>query len=103
MWRVFEDGKTIGSEGLEKGRIIKDEEHLNGARITLEEGCGSIHFAITCGIYGLMVHTAFASDIAEALQKYENMQKEIDGTLKDEDNDGDTLTEWIEQFVNRYS
>ncbi len=50
-----------------------DEEHELGARITLEK-VGSFlkgHFAITCGIYGWMMHTHFISSTNEALKDFE--------------------------------
>lgn len=62
-WSDFEGGKTIGTRGSESGTIITDIENSNGARVTLEEDCGNIPFAITIGIYGLMFHTHFESDL----------------------------------------
>lgn len=103
LWHIYEEGKTVGLEGAEKGRIIKDEEHVYGARITLEEGCEGIPFAITCAIYGLIVHTALAADIMDAVEKYSSMQEEISDILQDDEYKGDTLIGWIEHFVNRYS
>lgn len=47
MWSEIDNGLTIATEGSEKGIIIKDEEHFEGARITLEEDAGGIPFAIT--------------------------------------------------------
>lgn len=65
-WSDFEDGKTIGTKGSERGTIITDIEHSNGARVTLEKDCGNIPFAITLGIYGLMIHTQYESDLKRA-------------------------------------
>jgi len=62
-WSDFEGGKTIGTKGSESGTIITDIENSNGARVTLEKDCGNIPFAITIGIYGLMFHTHFESDL----------------------------------------
>jgi len=57
MWKPYDDGITIQNRGPENGIILYDEELREGARITLEkDGCAP--YAITCGIYGLMVHTA---------------------------------------------
>lgn len=36
MWSKIDNGVTIGTEGSEKWIIVKDEEHREGARITLE-------------------------------------------------------------------
>lgn len=65
-WSDFESGKTIGTKGSESGTIITDIENSNGARVTLEKDCGNIPFAITIGIYGLMFHTHFESDLKMA-------------------------------------
>ena len=62
-WSDFEGGKTIGTNGSESGTIITDIENSNGARVTLEKDCGNIPFAITIGIYGLMLHTHFEIDL----------------------------------------
>jgi hypothetical protein len=65
-WSNFDNGKAIGTKGSESGTIIHDIENSNGARITLEKECGNIPYAITIGIYGLMFHTHFESDIEKA-------------------------------------
>lgn len=57
MWSIYEGGKDIGTLGTENGVIVFDEEYDAGARITVEE-CERYH-AITVGLYGSMVHTAF--------------------------------------------
>ena len=56
-WHPFEDGASIGQAGSEGGVIVRDDEHPWGARITLERDGGFAPFALTCGIYGWMVHT----------------------------------------------
>ncbi len=65
-WSDFDDGKTIGTRGSEDGTIVNDIENSNGARITLEKECGTIPFAITIGIYGLMFHTHYEDDLKKA-------------------------------------
>ncbi|MDK2801648.1 MAG: hypothetical protein PWQ70_3267 [Clostridiales bacterium] len=100
MWYLFDNGSTIGTKGSENGVIIKDEEHESGARITLEKKVNhGIHFAITCGIYGLFVHTVYCSD-SEKSTKYESIKQDIDGLLK-ELND-DNMSELVDEFVNKY-
>ena len=78
LWEPFEGGRTLGERGSEGGIILCDEEHVAGARITLEQPgvCGP--FAITCGIYGLFVHTTQAEDEAAAFSKYEAMKQRLD-------------------------
>lgn len=60
MWKNYNYGATIGRKGSENGTILKDEEYNDLCRITLEK-C-SRYYAVTCGIYGELVHTAFADD-----------------------------------------
>ena len=35
-WFQFEEGHSIGQTGSEDGVILRDEEHVDGARVTLE-------------------------------------------------------------------
>ena len=74
MWRLFRDGATKGQTGSEKGTIVRDLEHSEGARITLERETPTVPFAITCGLYGWMVHTRFFGSEAEALMAFEEMK-----------------------------
>lgn len=59
-----DDKLTTGTEG---GTVVIDMEHSAGARITLEKDCGNIPFAITLGIYGLMMHTQFEGNETDAM------------------------------------
>lgn len=98
-WVSFEDGMTIGHAGSEGGTILEDEEVEGACRITLEKG-GWAPYSITCGIYGMMVHTSFAGEEDEARKKYEGMKADlksfIDSPSQDENG------EWCEQFVNKW-
>lgn len=76
-WHTAEKGSTLGQTGSEQGVIQRDEEHALGARIALERGCPETPFAVTCGIYGWMVHTRFFGEQAEAEAQYEAMKKSI--------------------------
>jgi len=76
-WYPFDSGKSIGQLGSESGNIVRDEEHGDGARITLERGAQHAPFAITCGIYGWMVHTRFLGTELEAQSEYEKMKAEL--------------------------
>jgi len=80
-WRQFNKGESIGERGSESGIIIREEEHDDGARVTLERG-GYNPFSITCGIYGLMVHTAFFSSENDAQKAFEQMKAEIENILR---------------------
>ncbi len=81
-WLPSESGTTIGTIGSENGKIVLDEEHTEGARITLEQD-GHTPWSITCGIYGYFFHTTFASAKEEAHAKYESMKSDIVGILQE--------------------
>jgi hypothetical protein len=66
VWRPFDNEATLGQRGSEGGVIVRDEEHEAGARATLERGCGSAPWTVTCGIYGWFFHTRFLGSEAEA-------------------------------------
>jgi hypothetical protein len=73
-WSLVDDGATLGQTGSENGVILCDEEHRYGARITLEQGGTIAPFSITCGVYGVMVHTRFFADEAEGQIAYDLMK-----------------------------
>ena len=110
-WYQFDNGKTIGQKGSEKGQILLDEEHEFGARITLEK-VGSLfkkHFAITCGIYGWMIHTHFVSTKNKGFEAFQAMKSELDRILnliptEDEANDDNMslVSDEISKFVDNF-
>jgi hypothetical protein len=73
-WHQFAQGSTIGHEGPDSGLIVLDEEHPDGARISLERATPIAPFAITCGIYGWFLHTRYFGDEAEAKREFRSMQ-----------------------------
>ena len=77
-WGAYEMGSTIGQIGSEEGVIIKDEELKSAARITLESHARQIPFAITCGIYGRLLHTHYVDKEDVAMKDYKNMKLEIE-------------------------
>ena len=95
MWRSLYIAGTIGSEG---GLIIADEEYKEACRITLEkcEKC----YAITCGIYGAMAHTAFAGE-EDHQAKYDEMKAELQSFI-DTDTASDEEQKFYENFCNKY-
>jgi len=109
-WYLFDSGQSIGQAGSESGRIIRDEEHSDGARITLERDAMAAPFAITCGIYGWMVHTRFFGTEAEAHSELEEMKSELArvlGTIPltsdpEVDSKSHAVVESISAFVERF-
>ena len=91
-WYQAEGGATLGTSGPEGGLILEDEEYSGEARISLERrDIGVPPFAITCGIYGWLLHTRFASSEVEARKDFEEMRTELarisDKLLKDPSRD----------------
>ena len=97
MWKVLtEELNQIGSEG---GNILKDEEYKGQSRITLER---CIRYdAITCGVYGEMVHTAY-SDAKDSSSLYESMKKELQMFIDADFDDEEKRSDFYEVFVKRY-
>lgn len=61
-----------------------DEEHAQGARITVESN-GHAPWSITCGIYGSMVHTRFFVRRDEAMAEVEPMKQGLEALLVGDD------------------
>lgn len=94
----FDNGNMLGTCGSEDGIIEKDEELGGSARITLER-LSNGKYAVTCGIYGTMVHTAWF-DEDNAFSKYEQMKSDIEKILLTEDDD--EFYKLIDEFVDKY-
>ena len=109
-WLPYEEGKTIGTTGSEEGVILRDEEYAGDIRITLEQGAGTIPFAITCGISGWMAHTCYCGDKDEADNVFEEMKVELtriyDVIPYESDPDKEErrpkVIEEMQQFINRF-
>ena len=107
-WHPYEDGATLGQAGTEQGIFVRDEEHALGARISLERAARVAPFAITCGIYGWLMHTRFFSSQEEAETQYEAMKCALAALLaaaeKTAEIDGgrQVLMDGIGRFVDAY-
>ncbi|MGH9871017.1 MAG: hypothetical protein ACRD9S_00975 [Pyrinomonadaceae bacterium] len=80
VWYAFKSGESIGQTGSEKGKILRDDEHRDGARVTLERVRHN-RFTITCGIYGWMVHTRFFNSEAAAQIGFDETKDELSKIL----------------------
>lgn len=98
MWYKADNGETIGTIGSEGGIIINDEEYSEICRITLEK-C-SRYFAITCGIYGAMVHTVFG-DEDNIYSTYNRMKQDLQVFI-DTDTTEDEKLKFYSEFTNKY-
>lgn len=107
IWHPFDNGTSVGDVGSESGIIIRDVEHSDGARITLERNGGTVPFGITCGIYGWMVHTRYFSREAEAQQEFDKMQESLDEILRripfDDDPDLDAKIEISKREISNFA
>lgn len=105
-WNPFEYGATLHGTGSEGGEILRDEEHVLGARLTLERGGSTAPFAITCGIYGWMMHTRFFGVETEAEEEYESMRAALGALLTlaadDRESSRAILMDGIDEFVRNY-
>jgi hypothetical protein len=107
-WYTFNNGATLGQTGSEQGVIVHDEEHSLGARITLERAARVAPFAITCGIYGWMMHTRFFASEDEAEAQYGQMKGALSALLEAAEQtaavDGgwQVLMDGVGKFVDAY-
>lgn len=97
-WMPYEDGFSIGGVGSENGIILYDEEFDGGCRITMEK-CQR-YYAITCGVYGSMVHTVFRSS-DDAKETYEAMKLELEKFMISTTNEAEEV-EFYDYFCNKY-
>jgi len=95
MWK---DLYVSGAVGSENGEILYDEEYKNACRITLEK-CPK-YYAITCGVYGCMVHTAF-SDFSHYQAMYDDMKKDLQEFI-DKDTSADEEFAFYLEFTTKY-
>jgi len=102
MWEQFDGGLSIKQIGSENGKIVKDEEHSFGARITIEKEGVTAPYSITCGIYGIFCHTAFYGNEQETYIKYEDMKKDIEVFIGNSNNEDDYISDWCSRFANKY-
>lgn len=99
MWKTTPDD-WVGMKGTEGGIVLRDEEYDSSCRVTLEK-CPK-YYAVTCGVYGSMVHTAFF-DEDEYEEKYEAMKQELQ-TFVDrmDDISDDDRSDFYASFCDRY-
>lgn len=97
-WTKYKFGQTVGQTGSENGVIINDEEFDESCRIT-HESCEEYH-AITCGIYGAMVHTVFCSP-EDVTRVYESMKRDLEEFMS-KDTAEDEEIEFYYEFTMKY-
>ena len=95
MWQPHKDA-----------RGLSDEEHTEGARITLESDVEGAPYVITCGIYGWMVHTRYFSADDDTGKAYAQMKDELDRIVRaiplKSDPDCDAKVNEVIGMMNRF-
>lgn len=102
-WFSYDDGRSIGKVNSEGGVILLDEEHSDGARITLKRGPNYI--SISCNVYGWMDHTCFFDTLQEAQREYVEMKFALGGMMRIlSSTNGSNIKAWeaISSFVRQF-
>jgi hypothetical protein len=99
-WIQFKAGGELGQKGSEGGIIVRDEEHLEGARITLEKDGDITPYSITLGIYGLMFHTHFCSTLEAGNHYFERCKLKIEEILSLYGEDDERCQAAMEELIN---
>lgn len=106
MWKPNDEGRSLGKSGSEGGTIILEDAHSDGALITLEMRCRDwVPFAITCGVFGLMVHTCFFLWEDDARRSYAEMKDALStmlARLAADPDDQDLAASLCADFVDRF-
>ncbi|MCJ7435798.1 MAG: hypothetical protein MUO77_20140 [Anaerolineales bacterium] len=102
IWAAFDDGRSIGKVSSEGFVILRDDEHEQGARITLKHGAS--HSSISCNIYGKMDHTRFFKTILDAEREFNPMKMELGKIVSKIKETKDQIQMWIDisEFVRRF-
>lgn len=103
MWHPYDGSSQFDEVGTEGGRVVRDERHPTGSRITLEDCTATAQaadYAITCGGPSGLMHTAFFGSRTDADAAYVAMQHDLVGLT--EIDDRDALYAAIDDFVSRY-
>lgn len=105
-WYDFDNGATIGQQGSESGVIVLDEEYEQATRISLERSTSVAPFAITCGVYGRLMHTRYFGEEAEARVEYDVMKMALKQIVDGFDSENEQLRQhamqMIDEFVDRF-
>ena len=102
-WVLYDDGRSIGRVGFEGGVVLRDEEHVDGARLTLKHGDNYI--SVSCNIYGWINHTRFFGTVPDAERDFVMMKSELGEMMKNLAASGvDAPKRWeaISEFVRRF-
>ena len=96
MWKKL--NFEVGEKGTEGGIVVMDEEYKRACRITLEK-CEK-YYAITCGVYGAMVHTVFCNE-KDSKEIYKAMKHDLAEFIDRETTEQEEF-DFYELFTSKY-
>lgn len=79
-WTTYRQGSSIGTLSAEGDLILYDQEHADGARITLKRG--KEYISVSINLYGWMDHTRFFNANLDAQREYRAMRSAMESLLK---------------------
>jgi len=102
-WLAYDNGQSISRVGAEGGKILRDEEHKLGARVTLK--LSENYISVSCSVYGWMEHTRFFGSPIDGHREYQLMKPLLANMVENilSTNDSDLkMWEAIADFVRRF-
>ncbi len=94
VWRdIYVDDESL---------VWRDEEIEGWCRVTVEADEDFENHEITCGIYGSMVHTVFASSYDEAKKAYDSIKRDFEEFVRLSEQDDFDTGQWIDGFVSKW-
>lgn len=74
-WQPYNRGRSIGVKSTKGCKVVRDEEHPLGARMTIKQG--QDYVSVSCNNAGKIDHTRFFNKMNVAEREYKVMQKEL--------------------------
>ncbi|MCE9647322.1 MAG: hypothetical protein K8S20_15100 [Chloroflexi bacterium] len=102
-WHKYDADPNTPRAGAEDGAILRDDEHEQGARITLKRE--EKFLSISSHIYGWINHTRFFNTVSEAMREYRSMKRAMGDVLvvvHAADSKDIRIWEAISEFVRRF-
>ena len=95
-WQPYNRGRSIGIKGSEGGTIVRDEEHLLGARMTIKQG--KDYVSISCNISGMIDHTRFFKGMKAAERELAKVMDSISFAKAADIKVWEAISEFVARF-----
>ena len=101
-WKPYNNGQSVGTDGPEGDKILKDEIKSIIARITIKQS--PQYVSVTCSVPGWIEHTRFYKELTDAQREYDQMKEELAKIVQVITATNDQLKVWdmISTFVRRF-